>query len=843
MKKKIRILPVLLALALLFSFFFFPACVEEKKENFARVMVEQGAHFQVIGEGTKEVEIGKDVTFTIRIDEGYYYVSNSAGAEFHENQLTLRNVRSQKLIKIELRAYTYMVMLHEAVGLKVLEAGNYAQKSMVLEVEHGATAAFDIQIDEEYEYYQSVVNSVDGANESARYEGGRLCVENVRSDKEIFVHLRKKAVSGQEIVTVKLLENEAFIIRGDREQAVKNGSDVEFYIEVNEGYYYISNNCGAEYDAATGKIFFKEARADQEIELTFGKLNTGTSYYQNGVVESSIEEEGVRYLAKADAHYVFGGWRYTQDGKEVFYSYANPVTLSSEEAGALSITPTFTPIEGAKLLRYHANGGNVYGSDAETITDVFRHDVYLYPASLGEWCFKTFYRDGYAPLEYNTKADGSGTAFSLGSRIFLDETNVDLYVIWAKENEADEFEYSYVNEKTTGAGIRLNKYVGSGDRVVIPAYVEGIPVREIGGECFKNQNIHSVVLTKNLVKVENGAFANCTALETVYMCDSLEVISNECFENCGSLANLRMIAVLPPVYSDHLIGTTVRRFELLYNTRRDTRTNITFYAGSSTFQGLDGATLAAAFPQEEYRIVNCAQNAYVSGPLMMELYSHFLKEGDVMTFMPEYSPQLYSSRLELPSWIAVESFYDAFRYIDLRNYSNVFSSFYDLQHGAMLYAYVGKLQQLKDKQAKSYYAYDDTLDEYFTRGENFQIIEVQLNPEPEGPAFESFKSTIIQDINPLYDRCYKGKFTAYFAHFAFWDGAYAEGTPYAEYQQWLKENLAFSYISEYQNHMYALEYMSDSMSHLTKEGAILHSLVIEKELKAQMRKDGYKNLP
>ena len=39
--------------------------------------------------------------------------------------------------------------------------------------------------------------------------------------------------------------------------------------------------------------------------------------------------------------------------------------------------------------------------------------------------------------------------------------------------------------------------------------------------------------------------------------------------------------------------------------------------------------------------------------------------------------------------------------------------------------------------------------------------------------------------------------------------------------------------------MYALEYMSDSYSHLTREGAILHSRVIGEELTVQMRADGY----
>lgn len=852
MKKRMRIYSIFLALIILFSLFLFPACQSstQGKEQKVKVMVEQGAHFQVIGDAVKDVNVGEDVAFSISIDEGYYYVSNNSGAEFIENQLILRNVRMPKTIQLEVKAYTYTVKLNETEGLKVREGEVFVQKAVLQEVSHGQNAVFAIEIDEAYEYYDNTLISTGGNTQSAVYEDGKLTVANVDSNQEITVQLRKKAVVGLETVTVKLLENVAFTIVGESEQEVEVGTDVEFEITVKEEYYYVSNNCGAEYDVTTGNLIFRNARADQTIELRFERYDTKTTDYPNGVVKEKKADNDIIFTAIPDATYVFTGWYEVktiaaeEEGgeaktEEIFYSYANHLRMPVSKAKNMQLKPAFSWTETNKVVTYHANGGNIYDSEDETIVDAFSHDVYLYQAALGEWFFKTFYREGYAPMEYNTKPDGSGEAISLGSRIFTDSRKIDLYVIWAEENKANEFNYTYINENDKAAGIELVQYTGSDLSIVIPNYIEDSPVKVIGNTCFEGQSIESAVLPRNVTEIKKGAFSNCRSLQTVYMCDSVEIVSDESFSNCTALANLRMLAALPPVYSDHLIGATIRRFELLYNTREEKWTkNLMFYGGSSTFQGIDGETLARYFMPTEYQIINCAQNAYVSGPLMMELYSHFMKEGDIMVFIPEYSPQLYSSVLELPSWIAIEAFYDAFRYIDLRNYSNVFDAFYDIQHGAEDYVYVGKLQQIKDKKNLSYYTYDNTFDAYFTRAENFEITTVFLQPSILEPQFDKFKMSILNEITRLYNVRYKERYMLYFAYFAFWEDAY-DRSLHGGYEQWLKTNLPFSYISDYRNHMYSLEYMSDSISHLTREGAVLHSNVIMAELKAQMRLDGY----
>ena len=62
---------------------------------------------------------------------------------------------------------------------------------------------------------------------------------------------------------------------------------------------------------------------------------------------------------------------------------------------------------------------------------------------------------------------------------------------------------------------------------------------------------------------------------------------------------------------------------------------------------------------------------------------------------------------------------------------------------------------------------------------------------------------------------------------------------YAAYESWLKENLAFTYISDYRDHMFSEDELTDSISHLTREAAREHSNIYAEELIPYMRADGY----
>lgn len=820
-----RVVSLILIAALLSAATAFSACAE--RQPTVRVMVEDGEYYEVLGENPKSVGIGGDVGFEVEFAEGCYYVSNSAGAEYEDGTLTLKNVRTPQTVIVDADITRYTVRLHPAEGMTVYSDGE-AVNGLSAETVYGGEAVFDAVVDDGYEYVGITVLG-DG---EADYSDGKLTVKNVRAYTELFVQLKNKSEAGKTEATVRLLRGEGFTVNGVSEKTVAIGSDVSFGITVTDGYYFVASNCGASY--ADGTVTLKNVTADQDITLSFRKSDVSTIYYEHGSVEKAVVGTGIIYSATADDGYTFTYW--TNGGTR--YSYANDLTVPPDADAEL--TPVFVRSDEMQLIVYHANGGTVTGSGDESVTYAFSSDVYLYPAAFGEWCFKTFDREGYVPIEYNTKPDGSGRVYSLGSRIFEDAKTVDIYVIWAKETAADDF----VMSRTTGddrAGVTLEKYIGTDEIVVIPENIDGLPVRNVSGGCFENSGITEVVISRNVMTVERRAFVGCERLKTVYMCDSVENVYDDSFIGCAELSDLRMIAVLPPVYSNHLIGTTVRRFELLYSTRKDDRTNIIFYGGSSIFQGIDGSTISEMFNTSFFRIINGGQNAYVSGAFMLDLYSSFMKRSDVMVYIPEYSALVYSNEWELPTWIVLEEFYDAFRFIDLRDYTGVFGAFRDFQHGSSNYTFVGKLRQLADGKALEYEDYNDTVDEYFTRADNFDVVRAEIMQEPVPINYDMFKGYVTDVINETYiAKLMPRGITTYFASCGMWEYAFiGDNSQYTMYETWLKSYLEFPYISSCLDHLFPIDYISDSISHLTREGAVIHSRILGKELIAQMHYDGY----
>lgn len=829
MNTGVKILSALSALLLFACVAAFSACSAAEGLT-VRIMVEDGENFSVVGDKVKAVRSGSDVSFDIRIDDGCYYSSNNCGAEFADGKLTLRNVTAPKTIVLDVAKTEYAVRLESADGMTVGTGSGGSDASATLTVPYGEDAVFDIEIDERHIFAGVFVRFGDGSDGRADYADGKITVYDIRSDAEVFVWLRN-APTGADEAVVRLLDGAGYTVEGASEQIVKTGGDASFSVSVWDGYSYVSNNCGAVYD--DGAVTLRDVAADQDIVLVFRPDDVRTEYYEHGRVDVSDADGDLLYSADADGGYTFTHW--LSEGE--LYSYANDLTVPA----GTELEPVFASNNNT-FVTYHANGGHIVGSSLDSVTYLFDSPVYLYPAAFGEWFFRTFEREGYAPLEYNTEPDGSGNAYSLGSRIFEEGRRTDLYVIWERETPEAYFDISYMTDGTERTGVELTRYTGADPEVVVPAEIDGLPVVSIADGCFAGSDITRAVITKNVRTVERGAFRDCRYLETVYMCDSVEYVYNESFSGCDAFSDLRMIAVRPPVYADHLIGSTVRRFELLVSTRGEYgRTNIIFYGGSSIFQGIDGHTFSMRFNQSQFRMINGGQNAYVSGPLMLDLYSAFMKKGDVLVFVPEYGHEIYSATWSLPAWIALEEFYDAFRYIDIRDYGNVFGSYYDFQHGASNYTFVGKTKQLKDGLAQSYEDYNDTLDEWFTRGENFEIVKADVMMHVDPIDFDMLKRLVTEDVNPVYNDKVKSRgITMYFACYGLWEYAFPmDDEDYAAYESWLKENLAFTYISDYRDHMFSEDELTDSISHLTREAAREHSNIYAEELMPYMRADGY----
>ena len=597
---------------------------------------------------------------------------------------------------------------------------------------------------------------------------------------------------------VMLEKSEAFTVDGEYSAKVSRGGSVSFALSFNEGYYYAACNADAVYE--DGVLTIKNVRSNKMVVVKFG-----VKHDENGSYTVIAKDEGTLYCATPDEGYSFVGW-YNEAGE--LFSYANNLVVNEK----VSLYARFVAKNEVRLVSYDANGGNVIGSSDSTVTVPFESEVYLYPASLGSDFFTTFEREGYFPTEYNYSADGSGKAVSLGSRVLCDE-DVTLYVMWEKLTPEAQFSFESV-----GGEAAIKSYNGDDDVVVIPEYYGDLPVTRVLNGAFSGKSLQKLVITTNVASVEDGAFVNCSRLKTLYLCDNIKDISDESFVGSSELSELRMIAVLPPTYSDNLVGTLVRRIERLYSLRNSQKPSIVFYGGSGMYHSIDGATLDRLF-DERFNVINAGQNVHICGPFMLEVLSFYMKSGDILVYAPEYHEAIYSDEWTIVNWIALESFYDALRSIDIRAYKGVITSFSLFQRGDKTFSFPAKLSM----KYKSYYDYNDELDEYFTRNYQADVIEDNYL-RVRTIDFNIFKKAL-PALERVYSESLKPRgIISFFAHSAMYEKAYSNDfTEFEEYTEYVKTHLSFPVITKLEDHIYPADNIYDEVTHLTTDGAIDNS--------------------
>lgn len=113
-----------------------------------------------------------------------------------------------------------------------------------------------------------------------------------------------------------------------------------------------------------------------------------------------------------------------------------------------------------------------------------------------------------------------------------------------KENPVTDFEYQ---KSENSDYILITKYIGTSENVVIPAEIDGLPVKNIYsiGEnatekigAFQNSNIKSVVIPDSVTSVGSNAFMDCSSLTKVKISKNLKSIGYHSFENCVSLKEI-----------------------------------------------------------------------------------------------------------------------------------------------------------------------------------------------------------------------------------------------------------------------------------------------------------------
>ena len=510
------------------------------------------------------------------------------------------------------------------------------------------------------------------------------------------------------------------IVKGDNPISVEKGGTATFEIVIPEGYVFKSCD-GATYDQQTGILTVSNVISKMYLDFKIEKFTHDVSerfVYQfmpassldtSSVANGRVASGTLITLNALDTTRAFVGWTigasYASGGQVVSTSREYSVRISPENVtdGALIIYSNYVDSD---TILYHANGGKINTSSenmtnkefysikstAQTVELTYGADYLSFMECASSFYDDgTFTREGYVLIEYNTKADGSGESYSLGSKVPMQsgDSLTELYCIWAKDSLHSDFTYesvhiSYPFSKSATAphwvedGIVITSYTGGDSTVVIPEKIDGKTVIAIATGAFENRTaMTTLVLNRRILKVADGAFVGCSKLETIYFSDGIYEMNNEALDESSytSFKHLYVNATLAPRYVGCDTGALSVKLSRLLASEDQNR--IILIAGSSAYQGF-GTEYMEALLEGEYRVINFGTTRTTNGIMYLEAMNALAHEGDVVIYAPENSSYMFGeTELYWKTLRDLESMNNIYRYVDFSNYTNIFGSFTD----------------------------------------------------------------------------------------------------------------------------------------------------------------------
>ena len=485
---------------------------------------------------------------------------------------------------------------------------------------------------------------------------------------------------------------------------------------------------------------------------------------------------------------------------------------------------------------YHANGGTrLDGGNAQEAVEV--PTVNSHPRLNTSIGTDLFQRDGYTLTGWNTKADGSGEAVGLGSRVAW-TGGLTLYAQWVQWTPANDFIW-----ETERAGVRITGYTGDAETLVIPGALNGLPVWTVGENACAGGAYTELVLPPDLRRVETGAFAN-SAVRAVWLSDDIESITDYAFTGCGGLQTLHINAVEAPVYSGNYFASFADKFDRLFSLAGQRK--LVLFSGSSARFGYDSAMLDEAF--EDYDVVNMGVFAYTGATPQLLLILRCMGEGDILLHSPEFDAvqRQFCTRSDLEDnfFCMMEANYDMVSLLDLRECSSAFTG---------LTAY---LSVKAGMEPKSYSLSPSGFDEDGnpvaepSYNEYGDYCLYRPNSEDDRPIYglpvdytvRSFpKAQFLDPLNAMYQRFLDRGVRVYFTYAPrnrLAVSADSTRPARAELDVWLRENLCVPVISDIEDSLVSGIYLYGTDNHLSTEGVVLRTQQIIRDLKAQLEQEG-----
>ena len=581
----------------------------------------------------------------------------------------------------------------------------------------------------------------------------------------------------------------------------------------------------------TGLIGCKQKEPEKE-QLCHIVMEKGDGYQVTDSVRTIKSGSDVSFTVTLDNNWQLLGTDYhgeteitkDDDGKTVEIvlhevKYSESICIQAEK--------------GKYEILYDANGGQNTSGDSDRVSICYRGTHQRINTSIGT---DLFFRKGYTLLGWNTRADGSGQAVGLGSRIAW-KAGLVLYAQWAPWTDEADFIY----KKVSGFAV-ITGYSGKAQQICIPPSLGELPVRTIRENAFADTDCKTVILSPGIYEIEKWAFRN-SHLEQLYIYDDLEKISDYAFQDCDMLHTLHINAIEAPAYSGNYFDTFQDKYDRLLSMKD--KKKIVLFSGSSTRFGYDSEMIDQAFP--DYEVVNMGVFAYSPALPQLELIRSCMKEGDVLLDSPEFDAAnrqfCYQKELDYATFAMMESDYDVFAQLDLREYKQIFTAFTAYQDAR------ADMERKNYDVCASEYDEDGNEVEEPSYNEYGDYVVYRPNSTSEKPIYglpvnytvNAYpKDTYIDSINTEFQRFLDQGIKVYFTYSPRNKYALSEDSTQEErirLHEYFKSQLNVPVISELEDSLYTGIYLYGTDNHLSTEGAQIRTEKVIRDLKEQFVKE------
>lgn len=487
----------------------------------------------------------------------------------------------------------------------------------------------------------------------------------------------------------------------------------------------------------------------------------------------------------------------------------------------LQIFANFAKAETATVI-YDANGGQTAdgGRYLRNDSDL---SYYYFPRAMANQ--GQLQREGHVLYAYNTAPDGSGTEYTFGSNVIPEENGTK--VLYAQWLPVDTSAFSYIVEQDE---VYITGCYSDTEWVVLPQEIDGLPVTRVcAGAIVGQEKMTTLITTPALMQFEVASVVDCPNFTTLYLCDSISRIPETFFVNCPEFQTLRIGAVRNPVFSKTLVGSSCIKFQRLMMAR-DTNA-IVLTSGSSSIYGFCSPLFDELF-DHEYHIVNYGYDASLSTVFYLDVFEHFLGEGDILIHAPEHTAQQRGGNLiNEKLWSLFEGAPEAFSYIDIRKYIGLFSSFSTYNNNR------SKMQPLT---YDDHYSYPDRWgdlsqdmplnDENYVEGAGgtwyFNFAPASADAKRLRAAYEQFRqcgASLYLSFAPSNRNAFSPSALTQQHHL--------------NYETMMERGLKITRISKLEDYILEGKYFYNSNYHPGTEGAKIRTRQLAADLKAQLAKE------